>query len=108
MYTGKPDRSPIWYIANDADSFYNQYYNNILMVSFPGGYAANNQQVDTVGWSNTTFIDEKHAIQVRNIHGELSAEKIQMDQFDTDLTPNMHTAITSLHHKVAGASQWSL
>ena len=102
MYTGKPDRSPIWYIANDADSFYNQYYNNILMVSFPGGYAANNQQVDTVGWSNTTFIDEKHAIQVRNIHGELSAEKIQMDQFDTDLTPNMHTG----HYFAPSQSGW--
>jgi hypothetical protein len=61
------------------------------MVSYPGGYAANNQIIDTVGWSNTTFIDNKTAIQVRNINGQLSAEKIQLDQFAAELTPNNHT-----------------
>lgn len=91
MYTGSPDRSPIWYIANDAESSYNQYYNEILKINYPGGFGANNQQAETVGWSNTTFINDRTAIQVRNINGKLSAEKIIMDQFAADPTPNLHT-----------------
>ncbi len=91
MYTGNPDRSPIWYIANNSESSYNQYYNEILKVNYPGGFGANNQQAETVGWSNTTFISDKIAIQVRNINGKLSAEKIVMDQFAADPTPNLHT-----------------
>ncbi|TDR23272.1 trypsin-like peptidase domain-containing protein [Marinicella litoralis] len=91
MYTGNPDRSPIWYIANNAESAHNQYYNDILKVEYPGGFAANNQQIETVGWSNTTFTSDTSAIQVRRINGELSAEKIILDQFAADPTPNMHT-----------------
>ncbi len=91
MYTGNPDRSPIWYIANNAESTFNQYYNDVLQIRYPGGYQNNNQQIDVVGWSNTTFLNNTEAIQVRNIKGELSAEKIIMDQFAADPTPNLHT-----------------
>ena len=91
MYTGNPDRSPAWYIANDADSHHNQYHNQVLEVNFVGGYAANNQQINVVGSSNTTFISATEAIQVRRINGQLSAEKLVVDQFAASPTPNMHT-----------------
>ena len=91
MYTGNPDRSPAWYIANDADSHHNQYHNQVLAVNFVGGYAANNQQINVVGSSNTTFISPTEAIQVRRINGQLSAEKLLVDQFAASPTPNMHT-----------------
>lgn len=91
MYTGNPDRTPAWYIANDAFSSHNQFYNNIYQVSYPGGYSSNNQLVVDVGYSNTTFINPGEAIQVRRIKGELSAEKIEVDQFAASPTPNMHT-----------------
>ena len=91
MYTGNPDRSPIWYIANDLDSAHNQYYNDILKVNYPRGFAANNQESEVVGWSNTSFINDQTAVQVRNINGALSAEKLVLDQFAADPTPNLHT-----------------
>jgi len=91
MYTANPNRTPVWYIANDSDSSYNQYYNDVTEVSYPGGFFANDQKLEKVGWSNTTFLDATHAIQVRNIKGHLSAEKIILDQFAADLTPKMHT-----------------
>ncbi len=91
FYTGKSDREPIWYLANDADSAYNQYHNQILEVSVPGGFGNGTLGTNVIGWSNTSFIDDSNAIQVREINGMLSAEKLIFQQYGPDETPNLHT-----------------
>ncbi len=92
FYTGQADGEPIWYLANDADSAYNQYYNNILEFSVPGGFGNGTVENTSVGWSNTSFIDGSTAIQVREINGVLSAEKQFFFQYGPNETPNLHTA----------------
>ncbi len=91
FYTGKADGEPIWYLANDADSAHNQYYNNILEFSVPGGFENGTLENTAIGWSNTSFIDNSTAIQVRVIDGLLSAEKQYFFQYGADETPNLHT-----------------
>jgi len=91
FYTGDTSGEPVWYLANDADSSYNQYYNNIARFKVPGGFENGDLGADTVGWSNTSFIDDSTAIQVRMIDGRLSAEKQYFFQFAANETPNMHT-----------------
>jgi lysyl endopeptidase len=104
MYTGNKDRSPIWYIAqNNQDSAYNQYYNKLVEVNYQNGFGVGNTQTQTaVGWSYTTFIDNKQAIQVREIKGELFAEKMVMQQFAADETPDNHTG----HYFSPAESGW--
>lgn len=104
MYTGNKDRSPIWYIAqNSQDSAYNQYYNKLVEVNYQNGFDVGNAQTQTsVGWSYTTFIDSKEAIQVREIKGEMFAEKLIMQQFAADETANMHTG----HYFSPAESGW--
>ena len=91
MYTGREDRSPIWYITNSADSAHDQYHNELLEVAYSGGFNSGDQQLAAVGWSNTTFVDPKKAIQVRSINGQLSADLMVFDQFGPQTTPNKHT-----------------
>ncbi|MFC3194818.1 hypothetical protein ACFODZ_11260 [Marinicella sediminis] len=91
MYTAREDRSPIWYLANGADSANNQYRNDLYEVLFPGGFALGDQRFSQVGWAETTFIDDSRAVQVREINGQLSADLMVLDQFAADQTPNMHT-----------------
>ncbi len=92
MYTGLPNRTPVWYTADGDDSAFNQYYSQIAHVSSPGGYQPGNQNITLAGWSNTTFLTTKKAIQVREINGHLSAEKLALDEIDnTGYTSNNHT-----------------
>lgn len=91
FYTGQADGEPIWYLANDNDSKYNQYFNNITTTNYPGGFGVGAANLSVVGWSNTTFIDDSTAIMVREIDGKLSAEKQFFFQYGANETPNMHT-----------------
>ncbi|MCX7552574.1 hypothetical protein OS175_01685 [Marinicella sp. S1101] len=91
FYTGQADGEPIWYLANDNDSEHNQYYNNITTTNYPGGFGVGAANLSTVGWSNTTFIDDSTAIMVREIDGKLSAEKQFFFQYGPNETPRMHT-----------------
>ena len=91
FYTGDISGEPVWYLANDADSANNQYFNNITYVEVPGGFGNGDASAAVVGWSNTSFIDDSTAIQVRMINGKLSAEKQYFFQYAADETPNMHT-----------------
>ncbi|MGJ8663080.1 MAG: PepSY domain-containing protein [Marinicella sp.] len=92
-YTGDTAGEPIWYLANDADSSFNQFYNNITQYQAPGGFGIGALSFDTVGWSNTSFIDDSNAVQVRMIDGNLSAEKLIFFQYGADATPNVHTGL---------------
>ncbi|MEZ5471010.1 MAG: PKD domain-containing protein [Marinicella sp.] len=104
LYTGNKDRSPIWYIAqNNNESSFNQYFNELTEVNYPNGFSPGGVQTQTpVGWSYTTFIDDKKAIQVRNINDEIFAEKMVMQQFAADETPNQHTG----HYYSPNESGW--
>ncbi|WP_223787957.1 PKD domain-containing protein [Marinicella meishanensis] len=93
FYTGEADGEPVWYLANDADAKHNQYFNNITRYQVPGGFGQGQLTFDTVGWSNTSFIDATNAIQVREINGRLSAEKLEFFQYGPDDTPNLHTGL---------------
>ncbi len=90
-YTGLPDRSPIWYITGLEETANEQYFNELYKVSYPGGFGVGSQVAEKMGWSNTTVLDQSHAIVVRNISGELSAEKIQVQPLDDGPTTNEHT-----------------
>ncbi len=93
FYTGEKTGEPVWYLANDTDSKHNQYYNNIFRFEAPGGFGNGELSPDNVGWSNTTFIDDSNAIQVRTIKGDLSAEKLYFLQYGANETPNYHTGL---------------
>lgn len=91
FYTGDASGEPVWYLASDADSAYNQYHNNITRYEVPGGFGNGQRRFDVVGWSNTSFINDSTAIQVRMINGNLSAEKQYFFQYAANETPNLHT-----------------
>ncbi len=91
MYTGQPDGSPIWYTADSDDSAFNNFYNDIYKVTYPGGFNAGNKQFQQVGWSNTYFLDAKNALQVRQINNQLSAEKLEKQVISNGSTVNEHT-----------------
>lgn len=93
IYTGAADGSPIWYITGgEEQALRNQYFNNLQHISYSGGFTAGGQQTrNTVGWSNTVVLDEQKLIQVRQINGNLSAEKMQPQIFDTTPAVNQYS-----------------
>lgn len=91
MYTGRTDGSPIWYTADSDDSAFNNFYNDIYKVTYPGGFNVGNKQFQQVGWSNTYFLDAKNALQVRQINNQLSAEKLEKQVISNGSTVNEHT-----------------
>lgn len=93
FYTGEQDGEPVWYLANDADAKHNQYFNNVTRYQVPGGFGQGQLAFETVGWSNTSFIDDSNAIQVREINGNLSAEKLEFFQYGANNTPSLHTGL---------------
>lgn len=102
MYTGRPDGSPVWYTADNEDSAFNSYYNEIFTVEYPGGFAAGDKQFSQVGWSNTYLFDSQSALQVRQINGQLSAEKLVYQQIDNQATAKQHTG----HYYAPSDSGW--
>ncbi|WP_154224020.1 trypsin-like serine peptidase [Marinicella rhabdoformis] len=92
-YTGLPDRSPIWYITGAEDEEANQYYNSLLYVHHNGPFTVGQGINESVGWSNTTLIDENNLIQTRQIGDDFSAEKMQWYQFAAPPTVSQHTGL---------------
>lgn len=92
-YTGLPDRSPIWYITGAEDEEANQYYNSLLYVHHNGPFTVGQGMNETIGWSNTTLIDENNLIQTRQIGDDFSAEKMQWYQFAAPPTLAQHTGL---------------
>lgn len=90
-YTGEPNRQPIWYITGLEATEKNQYFNELHKVYYDGPFESGNKLNNKVGWSNTTVLDTTHAVHVRQINDQLSAEKLTLQLLDHEPTPNMHT-----------------
>lgn len=92
-YTGKADGSPVWYITGGtSNAARNQYFNDLQHISYNGGFTAGGEQTKTtVGWSNTIVLDTTNLIQVREINGKISAEKMQLQIFDNAPAVNQYS-----------------
>ena len=101
-YSGHPDGSPVWYIADEDESGHNLFYNDIGQVTFAGGFESGQRKNALVGWSNTYFIDSEHALQYREINDHAFAEKLEYQHLDTQPTVEQHTG----HYYSMSESGW--
>jgi hypothetical protein len=91
QYTADEAQKSVWYISDAPHLRSNQARNRIIRKSYPNGFVADtSQQVNqVVGHALTTFFIESedwpnyiHGIQVREINGHFSAEKIEKSAID--------------------------
>ncbi len=95
QYTANEAHDPVWYIT-DLDKVRNgQARNTLIHKSYPNGFVTDtSQQISrAVGSALTTFLDERHAIQTREIEGSFSAEKMERQLVTTTPAVNQYTGV---------------